>query len=153
VLTFSLGAIKVRKIRILLAEDIELWRDYISSMLRKEQSFEIICEVVDGLQAVSAAEQHQPTIALLDIGLPRVNGIDAARSIKTICPNTAIVFLSGQQDTVVIQRALELGSAYVLKSDAGYDLITAIHLVAKGERFVSRQLAGLGITPKQREKV
>jgi DNA-binding NarL/FixJ family response regulator len=62
----------VCKVRILVAEDLELWREYISSTLVKEPSFEIICEVVDGLQAVQMAEQHQPTIALLDIFRARV---------------------------------------------------------------------------------
>ena len=142
----------MRKVRILVAEDNELWRDYISSLLLQEPSFEIICEVVDGLQAVQVAAQHQPTIALLDIGLPQLSGLDAARSIKTLSPNTAIVFLSGQQDMEVIQTALTFASGYVLKSDAASDLIAAIHSAARGEVFVSRQLTGLRMTPK-REKL
>jgi DNA-binding NarL/FixJ family response regulator len=140
--------IKVCKVSILIAEDLELWREYVSSTLLKEPSFKIICEVVDGLQAVLMAEQHQPTIALLDIGLPRLCGIDAARSIQELAPNTRIVFLSGEQDTELIRTALELGSGYVLKSDAASDLVAAIHSVAKGETFLSRHLARLGITHK-----
>lgn len=143
------GDIKVRKVRILVAEDVELWRQFISSTLLKEPSFEIICEVVDGQQAVLMAEQHQPTIALMDIGLPRLCGLDAARSIKRLAPNTAIIFLSGQQDMDIVQAALDLGNGYVLKSDAANDLIAAIHSVATGEVFVSRQLAGLGIVSKR----
>lgn len=131
----------MRKVGILLAEDIELWREFISSMLVTEPSFELICEVADGLQAVLMAERHQPTIALLDIGLPSLCGIDAARSIKTRAPNTAIIFLSGEQDADIVQTALNLGNGYVLKSDAASDLIAAIHTVARGETFVSRQLA------------
>jgi len=138
----------VCRVRILVADDFEMWREYISSALLKEPSFEIICAVVDGRQAVLMAEQHQPTIALLDIGLPHLCGIDAARSIQALAPNTRIVFLSGQQDTEIIQAALQVGSGYVLKSDAASDLIPAIHSVAKGETFVSRQLAMLGLTTK-----
>lgn len=138
------------KVRILVAEDIELWRDYISSVLREEPSFEIICEVADGPRAVQVAEQQQPTIALLDIGLPRLTGIDAARSIKELSPNTAVVFLSGEQDLEVIQAALDVGSGYVLKSDAASDLVAAIQAVARGDTFISRQLAGVRITsPKK----
>jgi DNA-binding NarL/FixJ family response regulator len=133
----------VHKVRILVADDMEPWRDYISSTLGKEPSFEIVCEVVDGLQAVQVAEQHQPTIALLDIGLPGLYGIDAARSIQVLVPNTRIVFLSGQQDPEIIETALNLGSGYVLKSDAASDLIAAIHAVARGDTFIRRQLAGL----------
>jgi DNA-binding NarL/FixJ family response regulator len=138
----------VCKVRILVAEDLDLWREYISSTLLREPSFELICEAVDGLQAVQMAEQHQPTIALLDIGLPHLCGIDAARSIQALAPNTRIVFLSGEQDNEIIRTALELGSGYVLKSDAAMDLVAAIHSVAKGETFVSRHLARLGITNK-----
>jgi DNA-binding NarL/FixJ family response regulator len=138
-------AIKVHKVRILVAEDIELWRQFISSTLLKEPSFQIICEVADGVQAVLMAEQHQPTIALMDIGLPRLCGLDAARSIKKLAPHTAIIFLSGQQDMDIVQTALGLGNGYVLKSDAASDLIAAIHSVVTGETFVSRQLVGLGI--------
>ena len=144
------GVITVRKVRILVADDMETWRDYISSMLHNEPSFEIISQVVDGLEAVLAAKQHQPTIALLDIGLPRMSGIDAARSIQALAPNTRIVFLSGQQDPEIIETALSLGSGYVLKSDAASDLIAAIHAVARGDTFISRQLAGLGITSERK---
>lgn len=137
------------KVRILVAEDLELWREYISSTLLKEPSFEIICEALDGLQAVLMAKQHQPTIALLDIGLPHLSGIDAARSIRALAPNTHILFLSGEQDNEIILAALELGSGYVLKSDAAMDLVAAIHSVAEGKTFVSRHLARLGITNKR----
>ena len=139
----------MRKVGILLAEDIELWRQFISSMLLKEPSFELICEVVGGLQAVLMAEPHQPTIALLDIGLPRLCGIDAARSIKALAPNTAIIFLSGEQDADVVQTALGFENGYVLTSDAASDLIVAIHSVARGETFVSRQLASRAINERE----
>ena len=146
------GAISVSQVSILIAEDNELWRDFIGLTLRIESSFEIISEVVDGVQAVLIAEQRQPTIALLDIGLPRLNGLDAARSIRELAPNTKIVFLSGDQDVEVVKAALAVGSGYVLKSDAGDDLVTAIHSVVRGERVLSRQLAGLGMRLDPEEK-
>ena len=127
------GGIKVLKIHILVAEDTELWRKFISSTLQKEPSVEIICEVVDGVQAVLAAERHQPTIALLDISLPLLSGLDAARSIRTLAPNTRIVFLSEQRDIEVVQAALDIGSRYVMKSNAARDLVAAIHSAAREE--------------------
>jgi DNA-binding NarL/FixJ family response regulator len=142
----------VSKVSVLVAEDNELWRTFIGMTLRKEPSFEIICEVVDGLQAVRIAEQRRPTTALLDIGLPRLNGIDAARSIRELAPSTKIVFLSEHRDVEVVKAAVAVGSGYVLKSDAGDDLVTAIHSAVRGERFLSRQLAGLGITLDPVEK-
>ena len=121
------------KIHILVAEDTELWRKFISSTLQKEPSVEIICEVVDGVQAVLAAERHQPTIALLDISLPLLSGLDAARSIRTLAPNTTIIFLSEQRDIEVVQAALDIGSRYVMKSNAARDLVAAIHSAAREE--------------------
>ena len=137
------------KVSILVAEDNELWRNFIGWTFRMESSFEIICEVVDGLQAVLMAEQHQPTIALLDIGLPQLNGIEAARSIRVLAPHTGIIFLSEQRDTEVVQAALDLASGYVLKSEAANDLLAAIHSVARGETFVSGRMAKLGTTGKR----
>ena len=136
------------KVRILVAEDVDLWRKFISSALLQEPAFEVICEVVDGLQAVLEAEKRQPTIALLDISLPRLSGIDAARSIGKAAPNTKIVFLSAHREVEIVQAALDLGSAYVLKSDAASDLVEAIHRVTRGEVFVSRELAKLVRTRK-----
>jgi len=144
-----MGDAKVPNVHILVAEDVQLWREFISSTLRKESSFEIICEVVDGLEAVLAAEQLQPTIALLDIGLPLLNGIEAARYIRMLAPRTGIIFLSEQHDPEVVQAALDLASGYVLKSDAANDLLAAIHSVARGETFVSGRMAKLGTTGKR----
>jgi len=142
----------VSKVSILVAEDNQLWRNFIARTLQIESSFEIICEVVDGLQAILIAEQRRPTIALLDLGLPRLNGLDAARSIRELAPSTKIVFLSDHRDVEVVKAALAVGSGYVLKSDAADDLVTAIHSAIKGERVLSRQLAGLDITLDPEEK-
>lgn len=133
------------RVRILVVDDTAIWREFVSSMLHNEPSCEIICEVVDGLQAVLMAEHFQPTIALLDIGLPRLNGIDAATRIRTLAPQTRTLFLSEQNDLEVVQAALNVACGYVLKSDAANDLIPAIHSVASGEPFISHQLAGLGL--------
>jgi DNA-binding NarL/FixJ family response regulator len=131
------------KVRILVVDDIASWRELVSSVFRSELSFEIICEAVDGKQAVVMAERLQPTIALLDVGLPKLSGIDAAREIRKLAPSTKIAFLSEQRDPDVVKAALNVASGYVLKSDAATDLVPAIHSVARGERFISRQLADL----------
>lgn len=135
-------------VRILVVDDIAFWRKLISSVLQNESSFDIVCEVVDGLQAVLMAEQLRPTIVLLDISLPRLNGIDAARWIRTLAPTARIIFLSEQRDPEIIQAALNLACGYVLKSDAASDLIPAIHSVAAGKPFFSSQLDGLVLEAK-----
>jgi len=133
------------KVRILVVEDIDSWRETVSSMLRSEPSFEIICEVADGGEAVLMTAQLQPTIVLMDIGLPRLSGIEVAKWIPKLAPKTRIIFLSEEQDLEVVQAALNLGCGYVLKCDAESDLVAAIRSVATGEAFISRQLTGLGL--------
>jgi DNA-binding NarL/FixJ family response regulator len=135
------GVTSMSKVRILIVEDIGFWREAISNMLRNEPSFEIVCEVADGLKAVLMAEQLQPTVVLLDIGLPLLNGMDAAGWIRKLAPRAGIVFLSEQRDTDIVQAALKLGCSYVLKSDAAKDLVVAIHSAAAGGSFMSQRLA------------
>ena len=132
-------------VRILVVEAIECWRKVVSSLLLDEPSFEIICEVGDGREAVLISAQLQPTIVLMDIGLPRLSGIEVARWIPKVAPKTRIIFFSEERDVDVVQAALNLGCGYVLKSDAASDLVAAIRSVATGKAFISRQLTGLGL--------
>jgi DNA-binding NarL/FixJ family response regulator len=81
-------------VRILVVEDFEPWRRFISSMLGTEPHLHIICEVSDGLEAVQKAKELKPDLILLDIGLPMLNGIDAARQIRSFAPKSKILFLS-----------------------------------------------------------
>jgi DNA-binding NarL/FixJ family response regulator len=131
------------KVRILVVDDVAFWREFVCSVVRSEPLFEIICEAVDGNQAFVIAGRLQPTIALLDVGLPKVSGIDAAIAIRRLAPDTRIVFLSDQRDPDVVRAALQVADGYVLKSDAGRDLVPAIHSVAKGDPFISRQVGDL----------
>lgn len=128
-------------IRILLVEDFELARQFMSTALAKEPTFQVIAEVSDGLLAVEEAIKLQPDVILLDIGLPGLNGIEAARRIRKGAPKAKILFVSQQSSPELVQAALEVGgSGYVLKSDAGLDLVKAVNAVAKGETFLSRAL-------------
>jgi DNA-binding NarL/FixJ family response regulator len=131
------------KVRILVVDDVAFWRKFVCSVLRIEPLFEIICEAVDGNQAFVMAGRLQPTVALLDVGLPKLSGIDAAIAIRRLAPNTRIVFLSDQRDPDIVQAALQVAHGYVLKSDAAMDLVSAIHSAVRGETFISRQLADL----------
>ena len=135
------GTVEGSTIRILLVEDFELARRFISSALAKEPTFQLIAEVSDGLQAVEEAKKLQPDVILLDIGLPGLNGIEAARRIRKEAPKAKILFVSQQSSPELVQAALDVGgSGYVLKSDAGQDLVKAVKAVAKGETFLSRAL-------------
>jgi DNA-binding NarL/FixJ family response regulator len=129
--------------RILLIDDYEPWRRFLCSILEKETELQVIGEVADGLEAVQKAEELQPDLILLDIGLPKLNGIEAARQIEKLCPKSRILFLSEQSSPDVVQEALNTGAyGYVFKSDAGSELLSAVEAVGRGEQFVGRRFAG-----------
>jgi len=129
-------------VRVLVVDDVEDWRRFVSSMLRVE-SFEIVGEASDGLTAVQLAEQMQPTVVLLDIGLPGLDGIKAGAGIRRVAPEAKIVFVSQQFDPDIVRAALQLGAwGYVLKSDAVRELLKAINTVLSGKDFVSSSVSG-----------
>ena len=119
-------------VRILLVDDNERWRNFASSMLRQEALFEIVGEVADGLEAVTMAQQLKPTVVLMDIGLPGLNGIEASKRIKGLVPKAKIIFVSAESDPDVVGAALSIGaSGYILKSDAGRKLVIGINSVVQ----------------------
>jgi DNA-binding NarL/FixJ family response regulator len=135
--------VRMSSIRILLVDDVESWRLCVSSMLREELSFEVVFETSDGLKAVQAAEKLQPAVVLLDIGLPGLNGMQAGGWIRRVAPFAKIVFVTMERDPDIVEAAWRLGArGYVLKSDAARELVAAIQSVVRGEKFLSRTLAG-----------
>jgi len=128
-------------IRVLVAEDFEPFRLFICSMLAKTPNLQIICEVSDGQQAVEKAEELKPDLILLDIGLPSLNGIAAARQIRMLSPESKIIFVSQESSPEIVQEALNLGArGYVVKTRAGSDLLAAVDATLDGRRFCSRGL-------------
>ena len=126
------------RIRILLVDDHEAFRRYISSILQKQANWEIIGESDDGLQAIQKAEILQPDLILLDIGLPGINGIEAARQIGKVARQARIIFLTQESSPEVVQQAFELGAwAYITKAQAGSELLPSLEAVSGGHRFVN----------------
>jgi DNA-binding NarL/FixJ family response regulator len=114
-------------VRILVVDDSEPWRRQVCSMLQTRPEFCIVAEVADGLEAVQEAQVLKPDLILLDIGLPSLNGLEAANRIRQFTPNARIVFLTQNSDRDVRRAALSTGArGYVLKADAGAELFTAI---------------------------
>ena len=131
-----------RSIRVLVVEDFEPFRRFVASILQKQPKLQIICQVSDGLEAVQKVEELQPDLVLLDIGLPMLNGIEAARRIRKLSPKSKILFVSQETSTDVVQGALATGArGYVLKTDAGSELLAAVDAVLRGEQFVGRRFA------------
>lgn len=130
-------------LRILVVDDFEPWRRFVSSALAKQSGLHNLFEVSDGLEAVYRAGVLRPDVILLDIGLPTLNGIEAARRIRDLSPNSKILFLTEETSPEVAEAALEAGGAgYVVKSDAGRELVPAVKALSEGNRYVGARLVG-----------
>lgn len=130
-------------IRVLIVEDYAPWRRFICAMLEKRRGLRIVGEVLDGFVAVQKAQELQPDLILLDIGLPTINGIEAARRILDDAPNSKILFVTENRCVEVVQEALRTGAlGYVAKSDAATELLPAVESVRQGKQFISARLAG-----------
>ena len=128
-------------VRILLVDDFQPFRSFVLSLLSKAPELEVICEVSDGLEAVHKAEELQPDLILLDVNLPKLNGIEAVSKIQRVAPNSAILFLSECSDLDVVHAALAAGGkGYLLKSAMSRDLVEAIQTVLEGKPFLSHGL-------------
>jgi DNA-binding NarL/FixJ family response regulator len=130
-------------VRILVVEDFEAWRRFVCAVVGKRPEFEIVCEVSNGLEAVEKAEELRPDLILMDVGLPKLNGIEAARRILKRAPQSKILFLSENRSQDIAKEALCTGArGYVLKSDAASELLPAMEAVLQGKPFVSANLRG-----------
>ena len=110
---------------------------------KKRSDLRIVSEVSDGLEAVRQAEELQPDLILLDIGLPTLNGIAAARRIRTLSPKSRIIFVSQESSDEVVGEGLSIGAAgYVVKARAWVDLPAAVEAVLKGRQFLSSVVWG-----------
>ncbi len=132
-------------IRILVVDDHEVIRRAICSLLSSDPILDVICQTADGEQAVLKAEELQPDLVLLDISLPGISGIEAARRIRSVSPDSRIIFLSQHDSQQVVEDAVRAGGhGFVAKMDAGSDLLKAIRAVREGKRFVSQRIVSQG---------
>lgn len=131
-------------IGFLVADDFSPWRRFVSSLiLPRMPEWHIVCEVSDGFEAVIKAQEHKPDIILMDIGLPGLNGIQAARQISKVAPSSKILFLSAFDSQEVVEEALNTGaSGYVAKLDAASELVVAVEAILQSKRFISSRLKG-----------
>ncbi len=125
-------------IRVMVVEDFVPFRRFIGSTLEKDDNLQLIFEACDGKEAVQKAEELRPDLILLDIGLPTLNGIAAARQIRKLAPEAKIIFVSQESSADVVQAGLDTGAmGYVLKTRAESDLLAGIAAVLDGRKFVS----------------
>lgn len=132
----------VSLVRVLVVDDFAPFRRFVCSTLGKKHGFQVIGEVSDGLEAVQKAEELHPDLILLDIGLPSLNGIEAARRIRKLSPESKLLFVSQEFSADLMQEAFRLGAlGYVVKTKAGVELLAAVEAVCHGRLFVSAGLA------------
>jgi DNA-binding NarL/FixJ family response regulator len=130
-------------IRVVVVDDNESWRRFFSTTLLKRQDLRLLSEASDGLEAVQQAQLLKPDLILLDIGLPTLNGIEAARRIREVSPASKILFVSENRSRDIAEEALHTGAGgYLVKSDANSELLPAVKAVLEGKRFISASLAG-----------
>jgi DNA-binding NarL/FixJ family response regulator len=141
------------QIRVLVVEDHRDWQKLVRLLFQMRPEWQIICEVSDGLEAVLKAQELKPDLILLDIGLPKLNGIEAARRIRQHSPNSKILFLSMDNSRDIVQVALGTGGlGYVFKAHAQSDLLPAVEAVLRGERFVGSGIEGHKLTDPVKAK-
>lgn len=130
------------KIKIIVAEDHAVVREGTRHILEQQPDLQIVGEAADGEEAVRLTKTFRPDVALLDISMPRLDGIEAAKQIKALCPNTAILVLTAYDDDQFVFSLLEAGAAgYLLKSIRGQELVEAIRAVHSGESVLHPSIA------------
>jgi DNA-binding NarL/FixJ family response regulator len=126
-------------VRVLVVEDHEPFRRFLCSTLGSRPALQIVGALSDGLEAVQKAAELEPDLILLDIGLPGLNGIEAARRIRRHSAKPKILFVSQESSADIVQEALRIGAlGYVIKAYAALELLPAVEAVLRGEQFVSK---------------
>ena len=130
------------RVRILLADDHTVVRQGLRKVLEERPEWEVVAEAGDGREAVRLAEQHKPDVAILDVAMPLLNGIEATRQITKRLPATRVLVLSMHADEAYVTQILQAGATgYLLKDSADVDLVQAVGEVSKGKSFFSPKIA------------
>lgn len=151
----------MRIVRILVADDHTLFRQGLRRVLQEQPGWEVVAEASDGAEAVRQATDLEPDVAILDIAMPRLNGVDATRQIVRRLPNIRVLIVSMYSDEVFISQGLQAGAhGFLLKDSADTDLVRAVTDLMNGKSFFSpavskvvlddyvRQLAARGVTDR-----
>jgi DNA-binding NarL/FixJ family response regulator len=128
----------VSAVRILVADDHGIVRAGIRLLLERQPDLDVVAEAADGVEAVEQALSWQPGLCILDVGMPRMTGLQAARQIRAHLPSSRVLMLSMHDDERYLFEALKAGaSGYVLKREADQDLVSAVRAVGRGEAFLT----------------
>jgi DNA-binding NarL/FixJ family response regulator len=134
----------MKKLRILLADDHTVMRSGLRALLERHDNFEIVGEAANGREAVSLAVSVLPDVAIMDVGMPLLNGIEATKGLLKQSPSIGVVILSMHSDETYVMRSLQAGArGYLLKDSAAADLLAAINAVSQGKSFFSSAIRRL----------
>ena len=129
-------------ITVLLVDDNGPVRKSLRSLLEREDDIKLVATAINGIEAVEKARSHQPDVAVMDISMPLMDGIEATEHIRECCRLTRVILVTGFDDPEHVQRALEVGAkGYVLKDAVGEDLLKAIHTIQRGSHYFSEKIA------------
>lgn len=138
---------KPSPVRVLLVDDFRPWLNFVHKLLDKVLDLQIVGVAFDGNEAVRQAQLLRPDLVLMNINLPLTSGIDAARQIIRLVPESRIIFLSQKSDPAVVQAAIAAGGqGYVVKLDVCRELVQAMEAVVEGKRYFSQGLLNLDLT-------
>lgn len=127
---------------IVLADDHTIVRDGLRALLEMQPDMRVVGVAATGRAAVQLVQQHQPSLILLDIAMPELNGIEAARQIADLYPETQIVMLSMHSTSEHVYQALQAGArGYLMKESAGAEVVAAVRAVCAGQRYLSQKIA------------
>jgi DNA-binding NarL/FixJ family response regulator len=133
----------MRKLRVLLADDHETVREGLKLIIGAQSDMEIIGEVGDGYAAIEQAEKLRPDVVVMDVSMPRLNGLKASQKLHECCPAVRILALTRHKDDGYLQQLLRAGaSGYVLKQSSSVELLHAIRAVANGGKYLDPAVAG-----------
>lgn len=131
----------MKRARILIADDHEIVRHGVRNLINHEEDLEVVWEAQDGREAVRLAEKHHPDVAIIDLVMSDLNGMEATRQIRKVSPQTKLLIFTMHETERLVQEVFQAGAhAYVLKSDAGRLLVQAIRSVLRGEHFFSSKI-------------
>lgn len=127
---------------VIVVDDVPNFRNLVVSLLQKEPELQVMDEASDGIEAVRKAKQLHPDLILLDIGMPNLNGLDAARFILRLSPESKIIFVSQESSIEIVQEAFDIGArGYVVKMEIATELLSAVACVLRGNTFIGARFA------------